>query len=110
MGIFRFKGLLSISPRDFIKDPYILEFLDIKPHESLYETDLEQLIMDNPQRFILELGQGPLSIFTYFHTKTNIPAKIKPPPIKILGVTGSFKMVNDSKSVMTILALSIEAT
>ena len=49
---------LSMSPRDFIKDPYILEFLDIKPHESLYETDLEQLIMDNLQRFILELGRG----------------------------------------------------
>ena len=47
-----------MSPRDFIKDPYILEFLDIKPHETLYETDLEQLIMDNLQRFILELGRG----------------------------------------------------
>ena len=49
---------LSMSPRDFIKDPYILEFLDIIPYELLYETDLEQLIMDNLQRFILELGRG----------------------------------------------------
>ena len=49
---------LSISPRDFIKDPYILEFLDIKPDHSLYESDLEQLIMDNLQQFILELGRG----------------------------------------------------
>ena len=49
---------LSISPRDFIKDPYVLEFLDVKPNHSLYESDLEQLIMDNLQQFILELGRG----------------------------------------------------
>ncbi len=49
---------LSISPRDFIKDPYVLEFLDVKPNHNLYESDLEQLIMDNLQQFILELGRG----------------------------------------------------
>ena len=49
---------LSISPRDFIKDPYVLEFLDVKPDHKLYESDLEQLIMDNLQQFILELGRG----------------------------------------------------
>ena len=49
---------LSISPLDFVKDPYVLEFLDIKPDHTLYESDLEQLIMDNLQQFILELGRG----------------------------------------------------
>ena len=49
---------LSMSPRDFIRDPYVLEFLDIKPDHTLYESDLEQLIMDNLQQFILELGRG----------------------------------------------------
>lgn len=48
----------SVSPRDFIKDPYILEFLDIKSDYKLYEADLEQLIIDNLQRFMLELGRG----------------------------------------------------
>ena len=43
---------------DFIKDPYVLEFLDVKSDHSLYESDLEQLIMDNLQQFILELGRG----------------------------------------------------
>jgi predicted nuclease of restriction endonuclease-like (RecB) superfamily len=49
---------LSISPREFIKNPYVLEFLDISPDHSLYESDLEQYIMDNLQQFILELGRG----------------------------------------------------
>jgi predicted nuclease of restriction endonuclease-like (RecB) superfamily len=49
---------LSMSPRDFVKDPYVLEFLDIKADHILRESDLEQLIMDNLQQFILELGRG----------------------------------------------------
>jgi predicted nuclease of restriction endonuclease-like (RecB) superfamily len=49
---------LSMSPRDFVKDPYVLEFLDIKADHHLHESDLEQLIMDNLQAFILELGRG----------------------------------------------------
>ena len=51
-------SLFSISPRDFIKNPYVLEFLDISPDYSLYESDLEQFIMANLQQFILELGRG----------------------------------------------------
>ncbi|HRI62231.1 MAG TPA: DUF1016 N-terminal domain-containing protein, partial [Saprospiraceae bacterium] len=43
---------LPASPRDFVKDPYVLEFLDIKPDHSLYERDLEQLLMDNLQTFL----------------------------------------------------------
>ncbi len=49
---------LSISPLDFVKDPYVLEFLDVKPDHKIYESDLEQFIMDNLQQFILELGRG----------------------------------------------------
>lgn len=49
---------LAPTPRDFVKDPYVLEFLDIKPDHSLYERDLEQLLMDNLQAFLLELGRG----------------------------------------------------
>jgi predicted nuclease of restriction endonuclease-like (RecB) superfamily len=43
---------LPISPRDFIKDPYILEFLEVKPDHRIYESDLEQLIMDNLQQLL----------------------------------------------------------
>lgn len=49
---------LPISPRDFVKDPYVLEFLDVKHDHKIYESDLEQFIMDNLQQFILELGRG----------------------------------------------------
>ena len=49
---------LTITPLDFVKDPYVLEFLNIKPGYKLYEEDLEQLLIDNLQEFLLELGRG----------------------------------------------------
>ena len=49
---------LPASPRDFIKDPYVLEFLDLKPGEKLFEKELEQRLLDNLQMFLLELGRG----------------------------------------------------
>ena len=44
--------------REFIKDPYVLEFLDIHPSSDLQETALEQAIIGRPQEFMLELGKG----------------------------------------------------
>ena len=46
------------SPRDFIRDPYILEFLDGQPQASWYEKDVEQGLLDQLQKFLLELGKG----------------------------------------------------
>ncbi len=45
------------SINDFIKDPYILEFLDIKDNKFL-EKDLESNILEHLQEFLLELGRG----------------------------------------------------
>lgn len=45
-------------PRGFIRDPYILEFLQASPQASWYEKDLEQGLLDQLQRFLLELGRG----------------------------------------------------
>ena len=45
-------------PEQFIRDPYVLEFLDIKDRASLRETDLEIALIDNLQQFLLELGKG----------------------------------------------------
>lgn len=42
---------------EFIKDPYILEFLDIKDKRFL-EKDLESNILEHLQEFLLELGRG----------------------------------------------------
>lgn len=47
---------LEIS--DFIKDPYVIEFLDIKNKRDLKEKDLEEAIINNLEDFILELGKG----------------------------------------------------
>ena len=42
---------------EFIKDPYVLEFLDIKDKRFL-EKDLESNILEHLQEFLLELGRG----------------------------------------------------
>lgn len=42
----------------FIKDPYILEFLDLKENAKFYERDLESNLIDHLSEFLLELGSG----------------------------------------------------
>jgi len=41
-----------------IKDPYVLEFLNLPANEHFYESDLEQALIDHLQKFLLELGKG----------------------------------------------------
>lgn len=43
--------------QDFIKDPYVLEFLDIKERRFL-EKDLESNLLEHISEFLLELGRG----------------------------------------------------
>jgi len=43
---------------DFIKDPYVLEFLQLPEHEKAKESKLEQAIIDELQKFLLEMGKG----------------------------------------------------
>ena len=47
-----------LAAENFIKDPYVLEFLDLKDYPSLRESDLEQALIDKLQEFLLELGRG----------------------------------------------------
>ena len=52
------KGQNIETPKDIIKDPYILEFLGL-PKQTVYsETNLEQRIIDKLQSFLMELGKG----------------------------------------------------
>jgi predicted nuclease of restriction endonuclease-like (RecB) superfamily len=44
--------------RDLIKDPYVLDFLNIPVDHRVTEKQLEQKIIDNLQLFLLELGKG----------------------------------------------------
>ena len=46
------------APALNVRDPYIFEFLGIKPKEVMYESDIEDAILDNLQEFLLELGHG----------------------------------------------------
>ena len=50
--------LSLVIPEDFIKDTYVLEFLDLKNYPALRESDLESALIDNLQEFLLELGRG----------------------------------------------------
>ncbi len=41
-----------------IRDPYVFEFLGLKPREVMGESDLEDALLDKLQEFLLELGHG----------------------------------------------------
>lgn len=45
-----------LTAENFIKDPYVLEFLDLKNYPALRESDLEQALIGKLQEFLLELG------------------------------------------------------
>ena len=48
---------LAVTQKDFLRDPYIFDFLNL-PHQSLVESEVEQALIDNLQKFLLELGKG----------------------------------------------------
>lgn len=52
------EGQVIEKPSDIVKDPYVLEFLDLPELTAYSETDLEKRIIDNLQKFLLELGKG----------------------------------------------------
>jgi predicted nuclease of restriction endonuclease-like (RecB) superfamily len=47
-----------LEPTDIIKDPYVLDFLNLNDNTNFRESELEQAIIDKLQDFILELGKG----------------------------------------------------
>lgn len=52
------KGQIIETPKDAIKDPYILEFLGLQENSNYSESDLEQVLIDKLEQFLLELGTG----------------------------------------------------
>ena len=46
------------DPELTIRDPYVFEFLGLKPTEVMSESDLEHQLLDKLQEFLLELGHG----------------------------------------------------
>lgn len=48
----------ELKPEQFIHDPFVLEFLNLKEYPALRESDIEQALIDHLQQFLLELGRG----------------------------------------------------
>ncbi|MEO0043800.1 MAG: hypothetical protein RL329_3248 [Bacteroidota bacterium] len=52
------QGKIIEKAEDIVKNPYILEFLNLPENQKYSESDLEQAIIDNLHHFLLELGKG----------------------------------------------------
>ena len=52
------KGHVLAKPVDAIKNPFVLEFLDLKEDAGYSENDLETAIINKLEHFMLELGKG----------------------------------------------------
>jgi predicted nuclease of restriction endonuclease-like (RecB) superfamily len=48
----------ALQPQDILRDPYVLEFLQLKERASYSERDLETALINQLQDFLLELGKG----------------------------------------------------
>ena len=60
---------LTENPRDYLRDPYIFDFLNLR-NNTYRESDLEQAIITNLQQFLLELGKGFAFVERQQHIRT----------------------------------------
>src|SRR5690606_41776312 len=56
--------------RDFIRNPAVLEFLNLPTNYAYTEKQLEQSLIDNLQQFLLELGKGFAFVARQKHIRT----------------------------------------
>ncbi len=56
------KGHVITKPIHAIKDPYVLEFLDLEDHEAYSENELESALIGKLEHFLNELGKGFLFV------------------------------------------------
>lgn len=52
------EGQVVEKPSDLVKDPYVLEFVGLDERPKYSESDLEEAIIDNLEKFLLEMGRG----------------------------------------------------
>jgi len=59
-GIFKLanQGHEVQHPEDLLKDPFVLEFLNMPERDQYLEGDLEERLINNLQQFLMELGKG----------------------------------------------------
>jgi predicted nuclease of restriction endonuclease-like (RecB) superfamily len=61
----------NLNVLDFIKNPAVLEFLNLPTNLGYTEAQLEKALIDNLQKFILELGKGFAFVERQQHIKTD---------------------------------------
>jgi predicted nuclease of restriction endonuclease-like (RecB) superfamily len=59
-----------MQPEDILKDPLVLEFLDLPPNINYKEKDMEKAIISHIQKFMLELGKGFAFVGRQQHVRT----------------------------------------
>lgn len=57
-------GIEINTPKDIIKDPYVFEFLGLPENKPMLESDLEKALVNQIERFLLELGRGFMFVGT----------------------------------------------
>ena len=62
----------NISSKDFIKDPYVFEFLNIEQSHSVNEKTIENALINVLQDFLLELGKGFSFVGRQFRISTEL--------------------------------------
>ena len=58
------KGNEIATPEDIIRDPYVFEFLGIPEDKPMMESDLEEALVRQIEKFLLELGRGFMFVGT----------------------------------------------
>lgn len=58
------KGIEINTPKDIIKDPYVFEFLGLPEDKPIVESDLENALVQQIEKFLLELGRGFMFVGT----------------------------------------------
>ncbi len=58
------KGMELSKPSDMIKDPYVFEFLGLPENKPVVESDLEKALIEQIEKFLLELGRGFMFVGT----------------------------------------------
>ena len=62
--------LPATDPKEFIKDPYVFEFLNIDQPKNASESQIETALIKNLQSFLLELGKGFSFVARQFRIST----------------------------------------
>lgn len=64
-------GIEIMEPVDIIRDPYVFEFLGLPEDKPVMESDLEQALVQQIERFLLELGRGFMFVGTQQRVTVN---------------------------------------